>query len=86
MFKTYLKGLRAWIEVVYLPIKLITSMPSRIVDVNGRWFEALRTTTEQPNLEYTGAANAKPLDPNSKLRRSHFKRRASFALISAWFS
>lgn len=27
-----------------------TSMPSRIVDVNGRWFEALRTTTQQPNL------------------------------------
>ena len=26
------------------------SMPSRIVDVNGRWFEALRTTTQQPNL------------------------------------
>ena len=25
-------------------------MPSRIVDVNGRWFEALRTTTQQPNL------------------------------------
>eukprot|EP00435_Cladocopium_sp_Y103_P008519 s3671_g2.t1 len=37
-------------HVVYLPIKLLVSMPSRIVDVNGRWFEALRTTTQQPNL------------------------------------
>ncbi|CAL1164265.1 unnamed protein product, partial [Cladocopium goreaui] len=52
------------------------SMPSRIVDVNGRWFEALRTTTQQPNLEFTGAANAKPVDPTRQsLRRGIFKRR-----------
>ncbi|CAJ1347859.1 unnamed protein product, partial [Effrenium voratum] len=48
-----------------------TSMPSRIVDVNGRWFEALRTTTQQPNLEFTGKATAKPLDPSKPVLRSH---------------
>jgi len=58
-------------HVVYLPIKMLTSMPSRIVDVNGRWFEALRTTTQQPNLEFTGKATAKPLDPSKPVLRSH---------------
>eukprot|EP00438_Fugacium_kawagutii_P015592 Skav229725 [mRNA] locus=scaffold49:378036:398494:- [translate_table: standard] len=71
-------------HVVYLPIKLLVSMPSRIVDVNGRWFEALRTTTQQPNLEFTGAANAKPLDPTKQsLRRSIFKRHNSGQLEKA---
>lgn len=68
-------------HVVYLPIKLLVSMPSRIVDVNGRWFEALRTTTQQPNLEFTGTANAKPLDPKKQgLRRGIFKRHNSGTL------
>ena len=50
-------------HVVYLPIKMLVSMPSRVVDVHGRWFELLRTTTNQPNLEWIGDAAAKPLDP-----------------------
>jgi len=53
-------------QVVYLPIKMLTSMPSRVVDINGRWFEALRTTTQQPNLEWVGNAAAKPIDPTKK--------------------
>eukprot|EP00931_Biecheleriopsis_adriatica_P041482 TRINITY_DN23703_c0_g1_i1.p1 TRINITY_DN23703_c0_g1~~TRINITY_DN23703_c0_g1_i1.p1 ORF type:complete len:2979 (-),score=657.34 TRINITY_DN23703_c0_g1_i1:1-8937(-) len=61
-------------HVVYLPIKMLTSMPSRIVDVQGRWFELLRTTTQQPNLEWSGAVNAKPIDPMKETSRQRSRR------------
>lgn len=64
-------------HVVYLPIKMLVSMPSRLVDVQGRWFELLRATTNQPNLEIAGDEFAKPIDPMKATARMPLHARTS---------
>jgi len=49
-----------------LPINVITGTPNRHVDVQGRWYERLLTTTQQPNLSGAGTATARPLSPQKK--------------------
>eukprot|EP00930_Biecheleria_cincta_P074046 TRINITY_DN6127_c0_g3_i2.p1 TRINITY_DN6127_c0_g3~~TRINITY_DN6127_c0_g3_i2.p1 ORF type:complete len:2608 (+),score=545.13 TRINITY_DN6127_c0_g3_i2:58-7881(+) len=63
-------------HVVYLPIKMLVSMPSRLVDVQGRWFELLRATTNQPNLEIAGDELAKPIDPLKDTARNNLGSRS----------
>lgn len=62
-------------NVVYLPIKMLTSLPSRRVDIKGRWFERLMATTQQPNLGGVGTELAKPLDPTKASARMPSRRR-----------
>eukprot|EP00929_Paragymnodinium_shiwhaense_P116506 TRINITY_DN860_c0_g3_i2.p1 TRINITY_DN860_c0_g3~~TRINITY_DN860_c0_g3_i2.p1 ORF type:complete len:3027 (-),score=901.93 TRINITY_DN860_c0_g3_i2:117-9197(-) len=48
---------------VWLPIGVLTGSPNRKVDVTGRWFERLMTSTQQPNLGLSGRSSVKPVNP-----------------------
>ncbi|CAK0803280.1 unnamed protein product, partial [Prorocentrum cordatum] len=54
-------------SLVYLPIKMLTSLPSRTVDVKGGVFERLIATTGQPHFGELGQTKAKPMDPSKDL-------------------